>query len=262
MLRSRVLLFPFVALALVLGSCSMIQVPNLVSVEQEWAMGVEFEKQLNAEHRLITDPVVNQYVTAMGMRMVQQTSMRELSWRFYVIEDPSVNAFNAPGGLVYVNTGLIAAVTESSELAAVVAHEIAHGLARHGTKRLSQAYGLSVLSQMVLGQNPGMVTQVAGQIATGGLMAGYSRADEFEADRLGVQLMAASGYHPEGMISMFGKLQAQQQRNPSSLERFFATHPPTPERINGARQTMQQMTLAASLVRNDADFARVKGRIR
>src|SRR5690606_1570900 len=117
----------------------------------------------------------------------------QLPWRFHVVQDDAINAFNIPGGVVYVNTGLIARAGSASELAVVLAHEISHGIARHGTERLTTQYGISIVAGLVLGQDPGLVEQIAAQIVATGAIARYSRGAEREADDLGVRYMAGAG---------------------------------------------------------------------
>src|SRR6185503_13387117 len=101
-------------------------------------------------------------------------------WEFHIVSDPEINAFNVPGGHVYVNTGLIMAADNTAELAGVMAHEISHGVARHGTERITKAYGLNLGLGQLLGQNPSLVKQLAAQIAAGGAVAKFSRDDERE----------------------------------------------------------------------------------
>src|SRR6185436_1530727 len=122
------------------------------------------------------------------------------------------------GGHVYVNTGLIHAAENASQLAGVMAHEINHVVARHSTEQISRQYGLSILASLVLGQNPGVLSQIAAQIVAGGALARFSREAEREADELGIRAMYAAGYDPRGMASMFRQLLAHQQRSPSRVE--------------------------------------------
>jgi len=210
---------------------------NLISVEEEWEMGRQFEAELAQELDVREDASL----TRMGERIVSQTDKAELPWRFYVVEDESVNAFNVPGGLVYVHSGLIEAAGNEDELAAVVGHEIGHGVARHGTERLSQQYGLSVLAGVVLGEDPGIVSEIVAQVVAAGAVAQFSREQEFEADELGVRHMAAAGYDPQGMVNFLERLVEMAQRDPGTVERFFATHPATEERIEAVEGQIEEI---------------------
>lgn len=232
---------------------------NLVSVDEEWQLGRELERDINRQVRLVDDPTINAYVRQMGQRIVRQTRFADREWRFYVIQDPTVNAFNAPGGLVYVHTGLIARAENASELAAVLAHEVAHGTARHGTQRLTQVYGLNLVAGLLLGREPGLVSQIAAQLIAGGAIASFSRAQEREADQLGVRYMAAAGYNPDGMITLLEKLIEDRRRQPGAVARFFSTHPLTEERIANVRRDARGIS-RQGLVTNDAQFATVRQR--
>jgi len=233
-LHPRLLLLLFLLSPFLLAGCAVTETGgiNLISVEEEWEMGKEFEAELAEELDVSQSPDL----TEMGERIVAQTRKSDLPWRFYVVQDDSVNAFNVPGGLVYVHSGLIEQVDDETEIAAVVAHEIGHGVARHGTERLTRQYGLAVLAGVVLGEEPGVIQQIVAEIVAAGTIARFSREQEFEADELGVQYMNDAGYDPNGMIRLLERLLDLQEREPGTVEQFFATHPSTDERIDAVRE--------------------------
>jgi predicted Zn-dependent protease len=234
---------------------------NLVSVEEEWEMGRQLERDVAQQVDVLNDATLTNYVNRIGQRIVAQTGLSGRPWRFHVVNDDAINAFNVPGGLVYVNTGLIAAADNTAELAGVIAHEVAHGAARHGTERMTQAYGLNVAAAMLLGQEPGLGAQIATQIAGGGAIAKFSRDDEREADRLGVRYMARAGYNPEGMATMFQKLMADRQRRPGAVEQFFSTHPLTEDRVADVRREARKYS-SRGLTTNDGQYASIRARAR
>ncbi|MEP0548964.1 MAG: M48 family metallopeptidase [Rhodothermales bacterium] len=256
----------FLLLALVslpLAGCASLGLNdfNLVSLEEEWQMGEQLERDVAQQVRLSNDRTLNRYVDQLGQRIVAQTEFANLPWRFHVVEDDAINAFNVPGGLVYVHTGLIAAADNTAELAGVIAHEIAHGVERHGTERLTSAYGLNAGAAILLGQDPGLAGQIAAQIAGGGAIAKFSRDAEREADQLGVRYMARAGYNPEGMATMFQKLIADRQRSPGSVEQFFSTHPLTEDRIRDVRREARKYP-TRGLTTNDGQYASIRARAR
>lgn len=221
---------------------------NLISLEEEWQLGQQLSQEIARQVRINNDPTLNAYVRQMGQRIVSKTNMANLPWNFYVVDDPSINAFAVPGGHVYVHTGLIANSDNASELAGVMAHEISHVLARHSTEQISRQYGLQMLASVVLGQNPGQLAQIAASIVGGGALARFSREAEREADELGIQAMHAAGYDPRGMASMFEELLEHRQGSPGRVEQFFSTHPLTEERIEAARRRAQQLGTAGTTV--------------
>ncbi len=234
---------------------------NLVSLEEEWQLGQQTAAEVAKQVRLSRDATLNSYVSRMGQRIVAQTEMARLPWQFHVVEDDEINAFNIPGGHVYINTGLIANAGSASELAGVLAHEITHGVSRHGTERLSAQYGASVVAGGLLGSDPGLLTQIATQAVAGAGFAKYSRNAEREADRYGIRFMAAAGYNPNGMVAMFQTLKRASGGGSRGIP-FFSSHPLTDERIRNAQQQIDAMSLSGNLVTNDNEFSRIKARAR
>ncbi|HEX2120017.1 MAG TPA: M48 family metallopeptidase [Thermoanaerobaculia bacterium] len=236
---------------------------NLISIEEEWQLGQQLSQDVARQVRFNHDPVVNGYIQNMGQRIVNEAPapFNQLPWQFHVVEDPALNAFAIPGGHIYVNTGLIANADNASELAGVMAHEISHVVARHSTEQISRQYGLSVLAGVVLGQDPGVLSQIAAQIVAGGALARFSREAEEEADEIGIRSMYEAGYDPRGMASMFRELLEHNKRNPSRVEQFFATHPTAEDRIRAADQRASRLSLHANLVTDEPQFRTVRDRV-
>lgn len=204
-----------------------------MSLDEEWQLGQQMAAQVSQQMRLLpdSDPAVA-YVRRVGERIHAQTPQASLPYTFHIVVDPNVNAFSLPGGHIYVNSGLIAQADHANELAGVLGHEISHVVARHVVKQIQQQQGIEVLGALVLGQNPSALSTLVAQIVAGGAMARFSRADEKQADDLGLRFMTAAGYDPHGMLDMFRKLQSLEQGRPGAVERFFLDHPLTQDRIN------------------------------
>ena len=234
---------------------------NLISMEEEWQLGNQLEQDLNQQLRLGNDGTANAYIERIGQQIVRQTELANAPWSFHIVNDPAINAFNTPGGNVYVNTGLILAADNVAQLVGVMAHEIAHGVARHGTERLTKTYGLNIGAGLLLGSDPSAYEQVLAQIAGTGAIAKFSRNDEREADELGVRYMYQAGYDPEGMAQMFEKLLQQRQGRPSSVAQFFSTHPLTESRIREVRRAASQLP-RRSLTLRDGDLQSIQRRLR
>ncbi|HVR29667.1 MAG TPA: M48 family metallopeptidase [Thermoanaerobaculia bacterium] len=233
---------------------------NLISLEEEWELGAQLARDLEQKLDLVKDGRAVRYLNEVGNAIVRRTELAQAPWEFHLVNDPAINAFNIPGGHVYVYKGLVEAAPDAAAFAGVLAHEIGHGVARHGTEQLSKSYGLSVLGGVLLGRNPAVYEQILAQILAGGAIAKFSRADEREADELGVRYSHQAGYDPLGLARMLEVLLDQRRRSPGRVESFFATHPATEERIADTRQ------MAAALEggrRNDPafdDFQRVAAR--
>lgn len=235
---------------------------NLISVEQEWTMGERLAGELAGRIELVRDPRAQTYVQQLGEKIVNQTELAGRTWQFRLVRDSALNAFALPGGRIYVHTGLIRAADNVSELAGVLAHEVAHVAARHSTERLTKVYGMEALARLLMGGEAGLLEQIAAQIVGQGTLAKFSRDDEREADRLGVRYARQAGYQPEGMVSMFQKMLQVREERPNIVEQFFATHPLTEERIAAAKERIQQLpATSADLVQRDPAFRRMQQRL-
>ena len=235
---------------------------NLVSYDEEWRMGQQLEQEIAKQMRLVDDPSTVAYVNRIGQKIVNSTELSNLPWKFHVVADPQINAFNIPGGHVYVNTGLLLAAKNTSEVAGVMAHEIAHGVARHATERLTTQYGIQTLGSVLLGRNPSTAKQIAAQLAATGVLARYSRGAESEADDLGVQYMYRAGYDPRGMVSMFETLLSARKRRPGSVEQFFSTHPLAEDRITAVRRDIASLPPKSGLLAADRTLPTIKQRVK
>jgi len=231
---------------------------NLVSLEEEWQLGQQLERDLAGRLRLVNNRALTGYVSQMGQKIARQTELAELPWEFHVVADPEVNAFNIPGGHVYVNTGLIATTDNASELAAVMAHEIAHGVSRHGTEQLTRGYGLNLLAGVLLGEDPATYERILAQLAGAGTIARFSRGAETEADDLGYAYMVRAGYHPRGMQTIFEELLSRRRSSPGAVQEFFATHPLTEDRIDRVRRRIAQQPPGSGLRVNESGFAQAQ----
>lgn len=234
---------------------------NLISYQEEWALGQQLEGDIARQLPLVNDRASLAYVNRIGQRLVAQTELAQAPWEFHIVAGPEINAFNIPGGHVYVYTGLIQAADNVSELTGVMAHELAHGVARHGTEQLSKAYGFSVLAGLALGANPPIYQQLLAQIVGAGTFASFGRDAEREADRLGVTYMYNAGYDPHGMVTMFQELLSRRQSQPGAVSQFFSSHPLTEERIENVRAHIRTLPARQNLITGDAEFQRVQQRL-
>jgi peptidase M48-like protein len=207
---------------------------NFYSLEREMALGKGLAQEVERSSKLIDDPVVSEYVNRVGQNLVRNSDAK-VPFTIKVIDSDVVNAFALPGGFFYVHSGLILRADSEAELAGVMAHEIAHVAARHGTKNATKGE----LAQMA---TIPLILLGPGGWAGYGLYEGlnfaipmsflkFSRDAEYEADYLGLQYMYAAGYDPNSFVTFFEKVEAEEKRQPGTVPKFFSTHPPTPERV-------------------------------
>jgi len=178
-------------------------------------------------------------VTKIGKNIVSKIDTRGISYKFFVVEDPNMNAFTIPGGYVYATTGLLRNIKSDDELASVLAHEIGHSEARHAVKRMEAAMGYSALMTLAynLDKRSDSDKQIWTYLQTGSsvvfnlITLGYSRKDEYEADRLAVKYTKQAGYNPYSVITMFQKLKLKHKENNKNWTYFLRSHPYIDERI-------------------------------
>ncbi|HVR42504.1 MAG TPA: M48 family metallopeptidase [Thermoanaerobaculia bacterium] len=259
-MRTLATRFAPIAALLLLAGCASGGGFNLVSLEEEWQLGQQLHADIARQMPLLSDATANAYINRLGQQIVSETEMAQLPWHFHIIDSPEINAMNIPGGHVYVTTGLIGAADDVSELAGVVAHEVAHGVERHATENMTKAYGLNVLASLLLGQDPAMYQQILAQIVGGGAMASFGRDAEREADTLGTRYMYQAGYDPRGMVTMFEELLRRRQREPGAVDRFFSTHPLTESRIAQVRSEIATLPQRANLISNTRDYNSFRSR--
>lgn len=249
-----------------IGNRSVGKGVNLFSLEREISLGKGLAQEVERSSKLIDDPIVTEYVNRVGQNLVRNSDAK-VPFTIKVIDSDEVNAFALPGGFFYVNSGLILRAQEESELAGVMAHEIAHVAARHGTKNATKG------ELMQLASIPAMIFipySMAGYAMYQGLNLAipltflkFSRDAEREADFLGLQYMYKAGYDPNSYVTFFERIQADEKRRPGTIPKVFSTHPPTPDRIENTQKEIARILPARSeYIVTSSEFDSVKGRLR
>jgi predicted Zn-dependent protease len=221
------------------GKKSLILIPT----NQEVAIGAGMDEQIHSSEQVLPDTVWQNYVSDIGRRLVSVCDRRDVEYHFTVIQSDVINAFAAPGGYVYIYTGLLRQMNTEAELAAVMAHEISHVVARHSIKRVQAAMGVQLAYQLIFGgEGAGQAYDAAISIGLNLAFADYSRDNEREADHYGIHYMRAAGYDPNGALAMFETLARLGGAGYSNVfEKLAASHPATQERINNARAQIAEM---------------------
>lgn len=235
---------------------------NFYSLEKEIALGKQLAQQVERQSKVINDPVVAEYVNRVGQNLVRNSDAK-VPFTIKVIEDPTVNAFALPGGFFFVQSGLILKADTEAELAGVMSHEIAHVAARHATRqqtRMTMAQLATIPLIFVGGAAAYGVYQASGLLVPLGFLQ-FSRAQESEADFLGVQYMYKTGYDPTGFVDFFEKIQTLEKRKPGTVSKLFSTHPPTDDRIKRSQTQISELKARPEYVVTTSEFNDVKTRL-
>ncbi|HXX22345.1 MAG TPA: M48 family metallopeptidase, partial [Terriglobia bacterium] len=229
------------------------------------AIGKQYATEIDRTAKLIKDPVVTEYVNRVAQNVARNSDL-QVPLTVKVIDDPEINAFALPGGFLYVNSGLVLAADEEDQVAGVMAHEIAHVAARHWASQMTKQ---TILSYAML---PLMLTPMSYPVYMG-LSAAmdygvpiaflkFSRADEAEADYLGIQYMYKAGYDPNSYVAFFGKIIQDERRQPGSVPSIFMDHPPTPDRIvKSVEEIKEILPKRNEYLVTTSEFNDVKGRL-
>jgi beta-barrel assembly-enhancing protease len=238
-------------------------VDPLYSLEKEIALGKQLAQQVERQSKLVKDPIVTEYVNRIGQNLVRNSDAK-VPFTIKVIEDPQVNAFALPGGFFFVNSGLILKADTEAELAGVMAHEIAHVCARHGTRQATRAEiaQIATLPLIFAGGAAAYGIYEASGLLLPMTFLKFSRNNEAEADYLGLQYMYKTGYDPTAFVDFFEKLETLEKRKPGTVSKLFATHPPTEERIGKAQKEIKEILRAKpEYVVTTSEFNDVKTRL-
>lgn len=214
----------------------------LVPVADENKLGEQMVPEIEAELKISDNQALQSYIQTMGNKVATEARKRGevpkgIKFTFTVVDDPkTVNAFAIPGGHIYMYTGLMKAADSEAEIAGVLGHEIAHVTRRHIAQQLVTLYGLDAVMSMALGENPGLIGSLVGNIAGQGYMLKNSRDAERDADQYGVNYMIAAGYNPLGFVSFFSKLGGS-----GGVPEFLSTHPDPSDRATATRKRIAAM---------------------
>jgi predicted Zn-dependent protease len=217
---------------------------GLMSEQDEMRLGNQLNLEIAKRYKLVA--IGQERLNRLGQRVARASLRPSMAYRFHVIRDKEINAFSGPGGHIYVTTALMN-LADDDELASVLSHEVSHIVARHSLKTIRQSQTLRGLADLfgtvtgLAGNTAQEVGTAAATIAAGGLLAVHNREEEREADYLGLRALAKAGFNPQGMVTMFQKIQQVGEKDKSLLNSIFADHPDVDERIENTRYEINRM---------------------
>lgn len=273
------LLSALIALPPATASASRDELPDLgraggavISNNEEYLLGRMIMRQLRDSGALLEDPIVDAYIQQLGQRLASRAHEGEHRFTFFVVRDPQINAFALPGGFIGIHHGLLLAAKTESELASVLAHEIAHVTQRHIARMIESSGQTSlmataaIVAAVIIGGVTGAgsdAIQAAMAVAQGAAIQSqinFTRGNEYEADRVGIDILARSGFDPNAMAAFFETLARYNSLAGRRVPDFLKTHPVTAERVAEARN--RAALLAGVQAPPALDFTLVKARLR
>jgi predicted Zn-dependent protease len=258
MMRKRL----FGTFALTFWASTAIGALNLISVNDEVAIGRKAQQQVRRQVPELRDATVNRYIDNLGRRIVGTADGPRYPYSFDVANYREVNAFALPGGPVWVHRGLIDAARSESQLVGVLAHEVAHIANRHAAEQITKGtfanVGLGLLAALLGDGTGSQIAQLSAGLAAQATMMKFSRDDEREADLKALQYMKRAGYDPRGMVEFLQVLRAQQGRDPGSVQTFFSSHPAPADRV---RRLQEEANRLAGGRRDSQEFQTIQRRL-
>ena len=275
MLRPVVLIVLLLATAIhgcAINPVSGKKQPSLMSEEREIAIGRKFDPKIRKRYGVYDDPELQAYVTRVGKTLAAQSHRANLVYRFTVLDSPEVNAFALPGGYIYITRGLLAYLNSEAELAAVLGHEIGHVTAKHAVRQ----YSTSTLANIGYTIGALFIPELANQNAANlfnilgtAMISGYGRKHELEADGLGAEYLARTGYDPQAILGVLEILKNQEEfekeraeiegREPRVYHGVFASHPSADKRLQEVVAESKQLEAETSRIGRDEYLAQLDG---
>ena len=256
-------------MSLGLGACATNPVTGkqdfvTISEAEEITQGKRYHEVITATYGIYDDPALQQYVNRIGQELAAKSHRANLKFTFTVLDSPDINAFALPGGYVYVTRGIMAYLGSEAELAGVIGHEIGHVTARHSVRQQGGQFASNIFSILIAATTGDQsLTNLSQQLSTG-LIRGYGRDHELEADRLGAEYLHIAGYDPENMLEVIGVLKdqevyekalaAKENRQPNIYHGVFATHPRNDDRLKTVVRKAKKLSVKTYRDDNQAGY--------
>jgi len=235
-----------IILPLIIAGCATNPVTHkreimLFSNQDEIAMGKQGHNAVLVQFGKYDDSALQSYIDEVGQKIAQVSHREDLPHHYMVVDSPVLNAFALPGGYIYINRGLLAYLNNEAQLASVLGHEAGHVAARHGVKKYQKAMGAQLLLVGVAVGTQSQGLALGTNLLLNAILQGYSRKDERQADELGALYMYRASYNPLEMPEFFTILEEMEKRSPNLIEQLFASHPPTPDRVEKTTAHAQEL---------------------
>lgn len=231
----------------------------LISKDLEVSIGRGVARQIETKFKVLDDPELTAYVDRVGEKIARICERPNLKYHFKILDDPMINAFACPGGFIYVTTGILKTIESEAELAGILGHEIGHVTARHAVKRIQGTLAYTILASLLLkDEDARKIIDVVFSL----ILLGYSREDEFQADRLGTRYAYQADYDPRGLRDFLATLKKLEKRKPLAIETLISSHPPTSQRIKKINDQIHGFYSLSGKKTYQTEFLKATSRLR
>lgn len=253
--KAIILLFPILFLSGCDESTNPLDI-NLFTPAEDLKLGQQVDTEITnntKEYPILNSPTHVQYLQNIMDQIIQSPEIKyrgTFAYTIKIINTNTLNAFATPGGYIYVYKGLLKFVDNEATLAGILAHEIAHAERRHSTKRMTKAYGLSLLTSILLGNDPSALEQLAANLLSGLALLKNSRDDEYEADEYSFNYLLSTQWYPGAIKYFFAKIQENQKSKPSDFEELLSTHPLDEKRVEQINKLLKDKNIPTATENN------------
>jgi len=231
----------------------------LIPKELEVSIGRGVAREVETKFKVLHDPELTAYIDKVGQRIARVCDRQNLQYHFKILDDPMVNAFACPGGFIYVTTGILKTIESEAELAGILGHEVGHVTARHAVKKIQGMLAYTILASLLLkDEDARQIVDIVFNL----ILLGYSREDEFQADRLGTRYAYEADYDPGGLRDFLAKLKKLEKRKPLAIETLISSHPPTLQRIKKIEHQVQESSNLSGKKSYRTEFLEATRRLR
>jgi len=234
---------------------------DFVTIEEEMLLGKELVRECSKQLKLYNNQEVSAFFEGIANEIGDNSDWRGLTYSVHIVNDSAINHFSLPGGSIYLCRGLIDLCANASEVAAILAHEIAHIAARDAIDRVSKKYTFAFAAQSVFGYNPEIPKQIVASLFTSGTILDYPQKNELYADAKAIQYVWNSNYDPTALTQILERLRAIEKLAPGQINQLRLTHPPAAKRLKTVSSKIKDLNSKNDFIKDLPDYARIKALI-
>ncbi len=231
---------------------------DFVTVEEEMFLGKELARECSKQLNLYNNPEITAFFEGIANEIGENSDWKGLSYSVYIVNDSAINHFSLPGGSIYLYRGLIDLCANASEVAAILAHEIAHIAFRDAVDRVSKKHTFAFAAQSVFGYNPEIPKQIVAALFTSKTILDYPQKSEHIADAKAIQYAWKSNYDPTALIRILERLRSIEKLSPGQLYLLSLTHPPAATRFKNVSREIKDLNGKNDFIKDLPDFSRIK----